>query len=388
LKRRRKIGLVTVARSDFGIYESVVQQLEDIPFFELQLLVTGAHFSPEFGDTVRDIEAQGYSYKAGLEMLLSSDSPQAVGKSVGLGIISLAQSFAEDRPDILLVLGDRVDMIVGPLAAVSFNIPVAHIGGGAVTEGAIDELIRHAITKMSHLHFVTCEQYAQRVLQMGEEPWRVINTGSPALDRIVVHDPLPMESLSERVGLDLQRETFLVTFHPVTLETARLEEQVEALIVALEESGKQIILTFPNSDTGSRYIIERFERFAVSLPNRARMLKNAGSDIYLSLMATVSAMVGNSSSGIAEAPSFRLPVVNIGTRQDGKVHAVNVIDVGYSREEITRGMAKALDAGFRGRLSDLKSPYGDGKAGEAIVGILHDVSIDDQLLRKKFIEQA
>lgn len=384
----RKIGVLTVARSDFGIYESLLDQLKTDPDFELCLLVTGAHFAPIFGRTVADIVEKGFKYVPGLEMLVASDSPEGVGKSIGLGIISLTQAFAAQRLDLLVVLGDRVEMLCGPVAAMGYNIPVAHIHGGAVTEGAIDELVRHAITKMSHLHFVSCQQYADRVIQMGEEPWRVHNVGAPGLDRIVANKRLPKDALSARVELDLGRDTLLATYHPVTLELRDLDTQVDAVLAALDRSGYQVVVTYPNSDVGSSTIIEKFHKFSDQYPDRVRLLKNAGTELYLSLMATVSAMVGNSSSGIVEAPSFRLPVVNIGTRQQGKVRAANVIDVGYSPDEILAGIQLATSREFAKGLRDLTNPYGDGNASRRIVEVLRTIPLDDRLLRKKFVDLA
>lgn len=380
-----KIGVVTVARSDFGIYESLLMQLKKDPAFELHIFATGAHFSPQFGTTVSEITNKGFEYIPGLEMLLDANSPQSIGKSVGLGIISLSQAFAINRPDLLLVLGDRIEMVCGPVVALSFNIPVAHIGGGAVTEGAIDEFVRHAITKMSHIHFVICELYAKRIRQMGEEPWRVCNVGSPALDRIVNFKTMPIGELSEKVGLDLTCDTLLVTFHPVTLELEDLKWQVDNLMESLSQGSWQVVVTYPNADVGNEYIIQSINQFANKNKDRVRILQHAGTEIYLSLMASVKAMVGNTSSGVAEAPSFKLPVVNIGTRQDGKVHAENVIDVGYSETEITEGINKALSAEFRESLQDMKSPYGDGHASEKIIDILKGLTLGPELLKKKFI---
>lgn len=380
--------MVTVGRSDFGIYESVLEGLKADLAFDLRLMVTGAHFAPAFGRTVTDIEEMGFDYERGLEMLLASDSPQGVGKSIGLGIISFAQAFATERPDLLLVLGDRFEMLCAPVAAMSYNIPVAHIHGGAVTEGAIDELVRHAITKMSHLHFVSCQKYADRVIQMGEEPWRVFNVGAPGLDCILARKTLSNDELSARVGLDMNKETLLVTYHPVTLEVQDVGPQVDALLVALEPTEYQVVLTYPNADVGHAIIIDRFRQFAEAHPNRVRLLKNAGTEVYLGLMATVSVMVGNSSSGIVEAPSFELPVVNIGTRQKGKVRAANVIDVGYTMEEITAGIRVATSAEFREGLRGLQKPYGDGHAGERIVEILRTIPIDARLIHKRFVDLA
>jgi GDP/UDP-N,N'-diacetylbacillosamine 2-epimerase (hydrolysing) len=385
-KITRKIGVITVGRSDFGLYESVLKELHSSPSFELSLLATGAHFAPEFGITVSEIEKKGFAYERGLEMLLASDSPQGVGKAIGLGIISFAQKFAEDRPDLLLALGDRIEMLCGPVAAMSYNIPVAHIHGGAVTEGAIDDLVRHAITKMSHIHFVSCQQYADRVMQMGEEPWRVFNVGAPGLDRIQTRKKVSKAQILAKIDLDMEKDTLLVTYHPVTLEPQDVSIQVEALLTALESTDFQVVMTYPNVDVGSTIIIDRLSRFSEKHNDRVRLLKNAGTELYLALMDNVKAMVGNSSSGISEAPSFQLPVVNIGTRQAGKIRAPNVIDVGYSVEEILSGIQVATSSQFKEGLRGTKSPYGDGHAGEKIVEVLRTIEINDRLIRKKFVD--
>ena len=379
-----KVDVVTVGRSDLGIYESVLEKLKADSAFDLRLMVTGAHFALTFGNTAAEIQKKGFDYEPGLEMLLDSDSAQGIGKSIGLGIISFAQAFAVSRPDLLIVLGDRVEMICAPIAAMSYNIPVAHIGGGAVTEGAVDELVRHAITKMSHLHFVVCQQYADRVIQMGEESWRVFNVGSPALDRIRPHRVLSREQLSLQLSMDLKKDTLLVTYHPVTLEVKDAHYQVKTLLKALEALKYQVIITYPNADLGKTEIIESIKRFSLCNKDRVRLIKNAGTEVYLGLMSTVVAMVGNSSSGIVEALSFRLPVVNIGTRQKGKVRAGNVIDVGYSIEEIVSGIREATSAEFREGIHSLQHPYGDGHAGERILEILRTISIDNKLICKKF----
>jgi GDP/UDP-N,N'-diacetylbacillosamine 2-epimerase (hydrolysing) len=303
-----------------------------------------------------------------------------------LGIISFAQKFADQSPDLLLVLGDRIEMLCGPVAAMSYNIPVAHIHGGAVTEGAIDELVRHAITKMSHIHFVSCRKYADRLIQMGEEAWRVFNAGAPGLDRILTRKKLSKAEISARIGLDIEKDTLLVTYHPVTLEIQDVGVQVEALLAALESTEYQVVMTYPNVDVGNAVIIDRFYQFSEKHKNRVRLLKNAGTELYFALLDTVSAMVGNSSSGISEAPSFQLPVVNIGTRQTGKLRAPNVIDVGYSVEEIISGIQKAASNRFKKGLKNIKNPYGDGHAAKKILEVLRTIEINDRLIRKKFVD--
>lgn len=381
----RTVGVVTVARSDYGIYLPVLQRIQEDPDLRLHLIVAGMHLSPEFGLTVRAIEEDGFEVGERIEMLLSSDTPEGVAKSMGLGTIGFAQAYARYRPDILLVLGDRFEMVAAVVAALPFKIPVAHIHGGESTEGSIDEAIRHSITKMSHLHFVATETYARRVIQMGEEPWRVIVSGAPSLDNLRRIRLLSREELQEKYGLDLKAPFLLVTYHPVTLEYEQTEMQVRELLAAMEEIDSPVIFTYPNADTYSRVIIGMIQEFAARRPS-AQLVINLGTQGYLSMMQYAAAMVGNSSSGIIEAASFKLPVVNIGNRQLGRVRGKNVIDVGYTRTEILAGIEKALSNEFRTTLSDMVNPYGDGHAAERIVDRLKHVKLNDELLRKRFYE--
>jgi len=379
----RTIGVVTVARSDYGIYLPVLQRIQEDPDLRLHLIVAGMHLSPEFGLTVRAIEQDGFEISERIEMLLSSDTPEGIGKSMGLGTIGFAQAYARFRPDILLVLGDRFEMHAAVVASLPFKIPVAHIHGGESTEGLIDEPIRHSITKMSHLHFASTELYARRIIQMGEDPWRVVVSGAPSLDNLRRVPLFSRQELEEQYALEVTDPVLLVTYHPVTLEYERTETHMRELLAALEEVDYGIVFTYPNADTQGRLIIEMIREFAVR-HERAQVAVNLGMPAYLSLMSYVVAMVGNSSSGIIEAASFKLPVVNIGNRQRGRVHGKNVTDVGYSRAEILRGIVKATSQDFRASLADLVNPYGDGHAAERIVDKIKRVELDEQLLLKRF----
>jgi UDP-hydrolysing UDP-N-acetyl-D-glucosamine 2-epimerase len=381
----RTIGVVTVARSDYGIYLPVLERIHEDPALRLHLMVSGMHLSPEFGLTVRDIEQDGFVIADRVETLLSSDTPEGIAKSMGLGTIGFAQAYARVRPDILLVLGDRFDMYAAVLASLPFKIPVAHIAGGESTEGVIDEPIRHSITKMSHLHFVSNGFYARRVIQMGEEPWRVVVSGAPSLDNLHRFPLLSCQELNERYGLDLAGPTLLVTYHPVTLEYEHTELHMQELLRALDEVDFGIIFTYPNADTQGRLIIEMVRAFS-DTHKRAQVVVNLGTEAYFSLMSHAVAMVGNSSSGIIEAASFKLPVVNIGNRQRGRVHGKNVIGVGYSRAEVLEGITRAVSPDFRAGLQDLVNPYGDGHAAERIVGKLKETNIDEKLLLKRFYD--
>jgi UDP-hydrolysing UDP-N-acetyl-D-glucosamine 2-epimerase len=379
----RTIGVVTVARSDYGIYLPVLRKIAADPELKLRLIVSGMHLSPEFGLTVETIEADGFEIEDRVEMLLSSDTPEGIAKSMGLGTIGFAQVYARSRPDILVVLGDRFEMYAAALAALPFKIPVAHIHGGEVTQGAIDDALRHAMTKLSHLHFASTQDYARRLHQLGEEPWRVTVSGAPSLDNLGSIELLGVGELETRYGLRLDRAPLLVTFHPVTLEYENSSYYMDELLAALDEVGMPSVFTLPNADTGGRVLIEKVEAF-VQHRAWATIVGNLGTQAYFSLMALAAAMVGNSSSGIIEAASFELPVVNIGTRQQGRVRGGNVLDVGYSREEIGGAIGKAIEPGFRSELNGLENPYGCGQGAREIVRKLKSVELSDQLLGKKF----
>jgi UDP-hydrolysing UDP-N-acetyl-D-glucosamine 2-epimerase len=352
----RTIGVVTTSRADYGIYRPILRVIASDPDLRLQLYVTGMHLAPEFGMTVRQIEADGLEVFAAIEGLLSSDSPGGVAKSMGLTTLGFAQALQQSRPDILLVLGDRFEMFAAVAATLPFRLPVAHIHGGESTEGLIDEPIRHAITKMSHLHFPTTEAYARRIVRMGEEPWRVLCCGAPSLDNLNGFQPLTAAQMTERFGLSLSEDFLLVTFHPVTLEFEQTGNHVDELLAALEESGLSLIFTYPNADTQGRLIIERIEAFRRRLP-RVQIAANLGTDGYFSLMRQARAMAGNSSSGIIEAASFGLPVVNIGNRQRGRVHGRNVLDIPCSRGAILEAIRKAVSPEFHASLAAMENPW-------------------------------
>lgn len=379
----RTIGVVTVARSDYGYYLPILQRIQAERGLKLHLIVSGMHLSPEFGLTERVIVEDGFPIGDRVEMLLASDTPEAVAKSIGLGTIGFAQSYVRLRPDILLVLGDRFEMLSAVLAALPLRIPVAHVHGGELTEGAMDDAIRHSITKMSHLHFVATEEYARRVIQMGEEPERVTVSGAPSLDNLRRIRLRRREELEKRHRLGLLRPFLLVTYHPVTLEHEQTKQHISELLAALEKANAPVVFTYPNADMGSRVIIENIRQFAARRRNTYLTI-NLGTQDYFSMMKHAAAMVGNSSSGIIEAASFRLPVVNIGSRQRGRVRGKNVLDVECKRGEIVRAIQKALSREFRKSLADHANPYGDGHAAERIVARLKQVSLDGALIRKRF----
>jgi UDP-N-acetylglucosamine 2-epimerase (non-hydrolysing)/GDP/UDP-N,N'-diacetylbacillosamine 2-epimerase (hydrolysing) len=381
----RTIGVVTTTRADYGIYLPVLRAIEADPLLRLHLIVTGTHLAPEFGLTVQAIEADGFEVSERVEMLLSSDTPEGIAKSMGLGTIGFAQLFARFCPDILVVLGDRFEMFAAALSALPFKLPVAHIHGGELTQGAIDDALRHSLTKLSHLHFVSTHEYARRVVQLGEEPSRVIVSGAPGLDNLHTVQVLEPSEVAARYGVSLEPPPLLVTFHPVALEYEQTAWQIGELLAALEACALPVIFTLPNADTSGRSISRMIERF-VEATRQAYMVPNLGTQGYFSMMTHAAAMVGNSSSGLVEAPSFKLPVVNIGTRQQGRIRAANVIDVGYTQQEIVGGIRKATDPAFRASLTHLVNPYGSGQAAAAIVARLKDVILDDRLLMKRFYD--
>lgn len=381
----RTIGVVTVGRSDFGIYRPLLRRIEADPELRLHLIVSGMHLSPEFGRTVAAIREEGFTPGDQVEMLLSSDSPEGISKSSGLGVIGMAQSFARLRPDLLVVLGDRFEMHAAALAALPFKIPVAHLHGGEITQGAIDDALRHSITKLSHLHFVSTQAYARRVIQLGEEPWRVIVSGALSLDNLNDFPLLPRADLEARHNLCLEPPPLLVTFHPVTLEYEQAPWQADELLAALEASGLPVVFTLPNADTNGRVIIQKIRRY-VQEHASARIVDNFGIQDFFSMMNIARAMVGNSSSGILEAASFGLPVVNIGTRQAGRLRASNVIDTGYHREQILAGIRQAVSDEFRLSLRGLQNPYGGGRAAEIILQHLKETPLDERLITKTFYD--
>lgn len=381
----RTIGVVTTSRADYGACRPVLQAIQSDSDLRLNLFVSGMHLSPGFGFTVSAIEADGFEVADRVEVLLSSDTPEAIGKSMGLGLIGFAQVFNRRRPDILVVVGDRFEMFAAALAAVPFNIPIAHLGGGDVTVGAMDDALRHSLTKLCHLHFAGTEEYANRIVQMGEEPWRVCVSGEPNLDSLATMRLLKREELEMKHPFRLSGRFLLVTYHPVTLQCRATAWQIDQLLSALQECGMPVLFTMPNADTANQQIRERINQF-VKTHSSAWSVESLGLESYLSMMALAAAIVGNSSSGILEAASFNLPAVNIGIRQAGRVRARNVIDVGNAREEILDGIKRATEREFRDSLRGLTNPYATGCAVPRILDKLKSVEIDDRLLQKRFYD--
>jgi len=381
---RRRIGVVTVGRSDYGIYFPLLQTIQNDSECELCLIAAGAHLSPHFGNTLSEIEQDGFSVSAYVPMLLSSDSAEAVATSIGLGVIKFSSAYREVRPDIVVLLGDRFEMLAAAVSALPLRLPVAHIHGGELTRGAMDDAIRHAITKLSHLHFASAAEYGRRIEQMGEHPNRVFVTGSPVVDSILGEELFSESELSKELGVSIEK-ALLVTYHPVTLDREGVEKRMVALQDALSRFDNELIITYPNADMGNRIIIEKWREYS-DTHTRARLFVNLGRLRYHSLQRYVSAMVGNSSSGIIEAASFCLPVVNIGDRQEGRLRTPNILDVPEESTAIEEAIRRALSEEFRRSIAGMKSPYGEGDASRQILQVLKTVSLDSELLKKKFCD--
>lgn len=381
----RRIGVVTVARSDFGIYRPVLNEIQSRSGLQLEVYVTGMHLVREFGMTVTEVEEAGYPIIAKPEMIMGSDTPEGVSKAMGLGTIAFAQCFSSHCPDILLVLGDRFEMHAAAVAAIPFNIPIAHIHGGELSFGAIDEVFRHSISKASHIHFPTTQQYAERLMRMGENPSRIVLAGAPSLDNIL-HEPLPGRSdLEHLLKISLSDGAYLITLHPETRSSTASQEHMEILLDSLSGESRALIFTMPNADHGSRAMFEILNKFCETQKN-ALLVKNLRTKNYFALMRECTAMLGNSSSGIIESASFQLPVVNIGDRQKGRVRAHNVIDAPFQADEIKAAIRLASSDSFRASLDGLINPYGDGHASKRIVDHLEGLDLDQDLVVKHFYD--
>lgn len=380
----RKICVVTGTRAEFGLLRWLMQEIHHEPDLELQVLVTGMHLSPEFGLTYREIEQAGFVINAKVEMLLSADTATAVTKSMGLGLISYADVYERLGPDLIVVLGDRFEIFAATAAALIAGIPVAHLHGGETTEGAFDEAIRHSITKMSHLHFVAAEEYRRRVIQLGEQPERVFLVGGLGIDAIKRIKLLDREALEESLGFKFGPRNLLITFHPVTLEgQISSGQQMAELLAALGElDDTHLLFTMPNADTGGRELAAMVNQFAATRQN-VRVYTSLGQLRYLSCMKYVDAVVGNSSSGLAEAPSMGIATINIGDRQKGRLSASSVINCEPTQQSIGEALSTAFDPSFRSILTSTKNPYGSGGASEKIAKIIknHDLK---NLLKKSF----
>ena len=379
----RTICVVTGSRADYGLLRPVMEEIRAADGCALQVIATGMHLSPEFGRTYREIEADGFRIDRRVEMLLSADTATATAKSMGLGMIGFADALSELSPDLLVVLGDRFEILSAVAAALVARIPVAHLHGGETTEGAFDEALRHSITKMSHLHFVAAEEYRRRVIQLGEQPERVLLVGGLGVDCIKRVSLMGREELERELGVELGGRALLITFHPATLDDADAGHQMDELLAALDELyDTQLIFTMPNADTGGRALLALVESFVAGRPN-ARAFTSLGQRRYLSCLQFVDGVVGNSSSGLAEVPSFGKGTINIGERQRGRLKADSVIDTSAERGAIRDAIARLYSTEFRARLPGVRNPYGEGGAAAAIVRVLQSHPLEG-ILRKSF----
>lgn len=360
----RKIAVFTGTRAEYGLLYWLLKDLQQDPEVGLQLLVSAMHLSPEFGMTYQQIETDGFTITEKVEMLLSSDSAVGTAKSIGLGVLGFADALERMKPDVLVVLGDRFEALAVTQAAMILRIPIAHIHGGEITEGAYDDAIRHAITKLSLLHFTSTEAHRNRVIQLGEHPSRVFNVGAVGLDHLQRSKMLSLAELSASLNFKLEQPYFLVTYHPVTLASEPAKASFENLLKALDAFPQhQIILTYPNADDGGREIIPLLEAYAKQQPSRVLAIPSLGQKRYLSAVKHAAAVVGNSSSGIIEVPSFKVPTVNIGERQRGRLAAESV----FSCPSNTAAIIETLQLGLKSDLTQVVNPYGKGKASEAIL---------------------
>ena len=382
---KRKICVITGTRAEYGLLRWVMQGIKDDPDLTLQIIATGMHLSPEFGLTYREIEKDGFQIDRKVEMLTSSDTPVGIAKSMGLGMIGFADALNELKPNLIVVLGDRFEIFSAVSAALVARIPVAHLHGGEATEGLIDEAIRHSITKMSHLHFVAAEEYRQRVIQLGEQPDRVFLVGGLGIDNIKRLKLLDRAALEASLDFKLGSKNLLITFHPVTLEAATATDQmVELLAVLAALSDTQLIFTMPNADTDGRTLIKMVEQFVAQHAN-ARAYTSLGQLRYLSCIAHVDGVVGNSSSGLTEVPSYKKGTINIGDRQRGRLQAASVINCESTRESIKTALERLYSADFQASLSQVCNPYGEGGASEKIIATVKYIALDD-VLKKHFFD--
>jgi GDP/UDP-N,N'-diacetylbacillosamine 2-epimerase (hydrolysing) len=377
--------VVTGTRAEYGLLRWVMQGVKDDPALSLQIVATGMHLSPEFGLTYREIEQDGFRIDRKVEMLVSSDTSVGISKSIGLGVLGFADVLDDLKPDLIILLGDRFEIFSVAVAAMAARIPVAHLHGGEATEGSIDEAIRHSITKLSHLHFVAAEEYRQRVIQLGEQPDRVFLVGGLGIDNIKRLSLLDRKQLELSIDFSLKKKNLLVTFHPVTLEKSMAADQMAELLSALAElQDTGLIFTLPNADTDGRALIEMVDAFVAKHSN-ARAYTSLGQLRYLSCIAQVDGVVGNSSSGLIEAPYFKKATINIGDRQRGRLQASSIINCEPNKLAIRSALQKLYSAEFQMALKEVSNPYGQGGASEKIVTTVKAAMLDG-ILKKHFYD--
>src|SRR5882757_2160203 len=380
MNHKRTIAAITTSRADYSHLYWPLRELAAHPDVDLKLVVMGSHLSPEFGMSAQEIQKDGIPIAACVETLLSSDTDLGMAKSIGLAVLSLADLLGRMRPDILLMIADRYELLAPASVALALRIPIAHIEGGEISEGAIDDAVRNALTKMAHVHFTSTFAARDRVISMGEEPWRVHRAGAPSLDHLKKSTLLTRDHLAEKLSLNLQRATVVVAYHPVTIVRDTTQE-ADSLFAALDNVDAQILFCYPNSDAGSHALMQRTRAF-LATHSEARVYVNLDAVTYWSLLGHVALLIGNSSSGIMEAASFGLPVVNVGFRQKGRERARNVLDAEPETNAILARIDEGMSSEFRASLAGMANPYGDGHAAEKIVQVLTSTPLSGELLVK------
>ena len=378
---KRRIAVVTTSRADYSHLYWPLHDLARHPDVDLKLIVVGSHLAPEFGSTVKEIERDGFKIAARVECLLSSDTDVGMAKTIGVATLSLADCLGQMRPDILLLIADRYELLAPASVALALRIPVAHIEGGEISEGAIDDAVRNALTKLSHIHFTSTFAARDRVIALGEEEWRVHRAGAPSIDHLTRNNLLPRERVETELEIDFKQPTAVVAYHPVTIASDTTREANE-VFTALQDFPGRLLFCYPNADAGSRLLIARTREFVRQKPG-AKVFVNLPAITYWSLLHEADLLIGNSSSGIMESASFALPTVNIGMRQQGRERARNVLDAAPERTGILAKIELALRPQFRRSLQGMENPYGDGHAAERIVSVLTSVPLGEELLLKK-----
>jgi len=382
----KKICVITGSRAEYGLLYRLMKDIQEVPEFELQIIVTGMHLSPEFGQTYKEIEKDGFHIYKKVEMLLSGDTPSAITKSTGLGMIGFADAFADLKPDLVLVLGDRFEILAASIAALYARIPMAHIHGGETTTGAFDESIRHSITKMAYWHFVAADKYKKRVVQLGENPERVFDVGGLGVDAIKKAKLLSKKELMEKTMIEFWGKNLLVTYHPVTLEKHTSHKHFQSLLDVLDKLRDiYLIFTMPNADSDGRIIKQMIDKFVSNNKQRSISFTSMGHLHYLSTIQFVDGVVGNSSSGLTEAPTFRIGTVNIGDRQKGRLKAKSIIDCEPTKESIQNAVDRLYSKDFQKMLQSVANPYGEGNSTEKIMDVLKNEPIPKET-KKEFYD--
>ena len=380
----KNIAVVTGTRAEYGLLKHIMHAIEMEDDLNLQLIVTGTHLSGKYGMTINEIDADGFHIDAICPILLEGASRDKNAKEMSIALNEFSSSYMRLKPDIVMVLGDRYEIFAAAAAAMVMSIPIAHISGGEITEGAMDEQIRHSITKMAHIHFAGAEVYAENIRNMGEESWRVFNVGDSGIENIKLTQLMSKEELEKDLGIIVDENTILATYHPVTLESEDVERQINNVLKALEQVNKPVIFTYPNADHGGEKIIAALEAFKTK-HQFMHVVKNLGSLRYLSVMKHCGLVLGNSSSALIEAPYLKKPVVNIGNRQKGRLMAENILQANYSVESIVNSINEGMSQGFREKVRQTKSLYGEGDTSKEIVRILKEIPIDEKLIKKKLV---